>query len=527
MSKETSGGGGHKIDMGLMIPAIVVTLLISVPLVIFQEEGAVFVQAMFSFLTGNFKWMFLLYGFFCVAFLIWLAMSRWGNIKLGGPDDEPEFSTYKWATMIFCAGIGIGIARWAFVEPAYYISAPPLGILPNTVQAAEWAGMLGQFHWGITPWAIYALPAFPIAYAIHVKKVKTLRLSTACRPVLGDKVDGLLGKAIDVLVIFGMIGAVGTSLGLAVPLVSALVSYFLAVENGVILQMLVLLAFVLLVCVTVFCGLKKGIAKLYDIKIYISYFLILYLLIVGPAIFILNTWVNSLGLLVTNFIRMSLFTDPVGGTGFPESWTVFYWAWWTGYSPMMGIFVAKISKGRTIRQLVITELTAGALGCWVFFAVFGGYSINLQINNILNITELAKTMSADTVILTILNTLPLSRWLVIPVFAVLCLVFLSAIISSSAYSLAAQVHPELSGDEEPSNYISTLWAVLLGVYAAGLLATGGLTSVQLSSVMLSFPLMIIMVILTISFMRWLQEDYGAIVNPKPLAIKPEDVKPVE
>lgn len=516
-----------KIDLALMIPAIVVTLLISLPLVIFKDSGAVFINNLFTAVTSNFKWMYLLYGFFCVSFLLWSALSRWGNVKLGDPEDEPEFSTYKWAVMIFCAGIGIGIARWAFVEPAYYISTPPLGIAAGSTAAAEWAGMLGQFHWGITPWAIYALPALPIGYAIHVKKIKSSRLSTACKGLLGSRVDGLLGKVIDVLIIFGMIGAVGTSLGLAVPLVSALVSHFFGMGQSFFLQMIVLLAFVLVVCVTVFCGLKKGIAKLYDIKVYLAYFLIIFVFIAGPSIYILNTWVNSLGLLVTNFIRMSLFTDPIAHTGFPESWTVFYWAWWIGYSPMMGIFVAKISKGRTIRELVICELTAGSLGCWVFFAVFGGYSINLQMNDILNITAMIKTMSADETIFAILNTLPLAEWVVVPAFAALCLVFLSAIISSSAYSLSTLVQKDLGGDEEPSNYVSTLWAVLLGIYAAGLLATGGLMSVQLSSIILSLPLMLIMIAMVISYMKWIREDYGDVLQPKKVALDPKNIKPVK
>jgi len=521
--KNTKGN----IDYALMLPAILVTLLISLPLVLFKEEGADIVNALFKGVTGNFKFIFLLYGFFCVTFLLWLGLSKWGNVKFGGPDDKPEFSTYKWGIMMFCAGIGIAIARWAFIEPAYYISAPPLGILPNSTEAAEWAGMLGQFHWGITPWAIYALPAFPIAYALHVKKLRTLRFSTACKGVLGSKADGIIGKIIDILVIFGMIGGVGTSLGLAVPLVSALVAHFMGLEQSLYLQLVVLVAFVALVCVTVFFGLKKGISKLYDIKTYLAYFLLAFVFIVGPTIFILNTWVNSIGLMATNFIRMSLFTDPIAHTGFTESWTVFYWAWWIAYSPMMGLFVAQISKGRTIRELVFGELFFGSLGCWVFFAVWGGYSINLQITDVLNISQIVKTMTPDGTIVAILGTLPMAETFIIPVFAVMCLVFLSGTISSSAYTLSSQVSKDIGSSEEPNNKVSTLWAILLGVYAAGLLTTGGLQSVQLSSIILALPLIAVMVMMVLSFMKWLHEDYGEILDTKKVAAKSEDIKPVE
>lgn len=515
------------IDYSLMVPAIIVTLLISLPLVIFKEAGAKVVNNLFTSVTSNFKWIFLLYGFFCVVFLVWLGLSRYGKVKLGGPDDKPEFSTYKWGIMMFCAGIGIAIARWAFIEPVYYMGGPPLGITPNSTLAAEWAGMLGQFHWGITPWAIYALPAFPIAYAIHVKKLRTLRLSTACKGILGKKADGIIGKIIDVLVIFGMIGGIGTSLGLAVPLVSALVAYFFGISQSFNLQMIVLLAFVVLTAISVYGGLQKGMSKLYDLKTYLAYFLLAYVFIAGPTIFILNTWVNSLGLMATNFIRMSLFTDPIAHTGFTEAWTVFYWAWWIAYSPMMGLFVAKISKGRTIRELVFGELFFGSLGCWVFFAVWGGYAINIQVTKALNVAAILKKLTPEGTIIAILNTLPAARWLVIPVFAVLCLVFLSATISSSAYTLSGQVSKDISGDEEPDNRISTLWAILVGIYAAGLLSTGGLESVQLSSIILAVPLMVIMVIMVFSLMKWLKEDYGDLLKPQEASLKQDNIKPVE
>lgn len=514
------------IDKTLMIPSLIVTLLISIPLVVFQEQGTKIVTMIFNGFTFNFKWLFLIYGFFCVTFIIWLSFSKWGKVKFGAPEDKPEYSTYKWIAMMFCAGIGISLARWAFFEPAAYIGNPPMGIVPNSSEAAEWAGMLGQFHWGLTPWSIYALPAFPIAYAIHVKKLSALRFSTACKGILGKKADGIIGKIIDVLVIFGMIGGIGTSLGLAVPLVSALIAHFLGLSQSVFLQMAVLLAFVGITCISVFLGLQKGIAKLYDIKTYLAYFLLVFVLIAGPTIFILNTWVNSIGLMVQNFIRLSLFTDPISHTGFTESWTVFYWSWWISYSPMMGLFVAKISKGRTIRELAICELTFASLGNWMFFAVWGGYSINLQVNNILNLTQLIKELPPEQTIVAILNTLPL-EWLIIPVYAILCLVFLSGTISSSAYTLASQVQKKISGDEEPRSIISVTWTILLGIYAAGLLLTGGITSVQLSSVMLGFPLIFITIIMVMSLMKWLHEDYGPILKTPKIALDPKDIKPVK
>ncbi len=176
MSEESA-----QIDHGLMWPGVIVTSIIGLLLSLFPESGKAVVDSLFAILTHNFKWLFLLFGLFCVVFLVWLALSKWGNIKLGAPDDEPEFSTYTWAAMIFCAGIGIAIVYWAFIEPVYYLNTGILHVDPTTQKGliGELAGMYGQFHWGITPWAIYALPTFPIAYAIHVKK--NPGPSTLCR----------------------------------------------------------------------------------------------------------------------------------------------------------------------------------------------------------------------------------------------------------------------------------------------------------------------------------------------------------
>ena len=210
------------IDKSIFWPSIIFAFALTIPLVLFPEGGKVVVDWLFAFCTKKFGWLFLLFGLGSVIFLVWLGTSRYGNIKLGAPDDEPEFSKISWIGMMFCAGIGIAIVNWAFVEPIYYISGPPLGLEPGSNAAREWAGMYSIFHWSITPWAIYALPSFAIAYCVHVRKQNFLRLSAASQGFLGDAANGWLGKLIDIIVVFALIGGVGTSLGLAVPLVTTL-----------------------------------------------------------------------------------------------------------------------------------------------------------------------------------------------------------------------------------------------------------------------------------------------------------------
>lgn len=516
----------NNIDYALMLPAIILTLALSVPLALFKEEGAAVVSKVFAFTTSNFKWAFLLFGFFCVVFLVWLAASRWGNIKLGQPDDKPEFSTYSWAAMIFCAGIGIAIVYWAFIEPVYYMGGPPLGIEAGSFLSAEWAGMLGQFHWGITPWAIYTIPTIPIAYAIHVKRASTLRLSTACKGVIGKRAEGPLGKLINILVVFAMIGGVGTSLGLAVPLVTALFAHMFNIPQSFQLQLIVLSVFTGLIAITVYAGLQKGIARLADFNTYIAYFLLAFVFIVGPTVFILNLWVNSLGLMANDFIRMSLWTDPIGNLGFPEGWTVFYWAWWIAYAPMMGLFVARISRGRTIRQVILGELVFGSIGCWIFFAIWGGYAIDIQISGALDVATIVGDVGTPGTIIAILSTLPAGNWLIIPVFTILCIVFLATTLNSAAFTLSAQVTKEIRGDEEPNKWNRTLWAIFLGVFAVGLLATGGLQAVQLASIVVALPLMPILITMLFSLLKWLKEDYGDLLSAKVVSLEESHIKAI-
>lgn len=521
-------GKSSNIDYTLMWPGVIVTALVGLLLALYPNQGKAAVDAIFGFTTHHFKWLYLLFGLFCVIFLVWLALSRWGNIKLGAPEDEPEFSTYTWAAMIFCAGIGIAIVYWAFIEPVYYMNTSILHIDPATQKGliGELAGMYGQFHWGLTPWAIYALPTFPIAYAIHVKRIPALRLSTACRGVIGNQADGLLGKLIDTVVIFAMIGGVGTSLGLAVPLVTSLVSKITGLPESFGLQMVILFIWTALFTLTVYSGLKTGMAKLADLNTYIAFFLLAYVFIIGPTTFILNTWCNSLGLMFSDFLKLSLWSDPIANGGFPEGWTVFYWAWWVAYAPMMGLFVARISRGRTIRQVVFGELVYGSLGCWVFFAVWGGYAIHVQATGALDVYGILKqsNWSNDVTIVAILNSIPGAKYLFIPAFTLLCFVFLATTLNSAAYTLSSQVTRVISGKEEPPRWNRTLWGVILGLFAVGLLATGALKAVQLSSIIVALPLMPVLLVMVVSFMRWIREDYGQLLQPKPLSLTPDKIK---
>ncbi|MGB7756455.1 MAG: BCCT family transporter [Salinisphaera sp.] len=490
----------------MFIPSVLIIIAIIVPIIIFPKSSATFVNAAFAFATNQFGWLYLLAGFSVVVFLIGLACSRYGSVRLGGPDDKPEFSYFSWVAMIFAGGIGIAIVNWAWVEPIYHLKSPPFGVKPFSQAAAEWALADCQFNWGLTPWALYCLPAIPIAYSMYVHNRPGVRLSVASRGVLGRHADGWIGVLLDAVVVFGIIGGVGTSLGLAIPLVSQLTSGLLGIEPSFMVDMGVLLVWTAMFTVSVWFGLAKGIKVLSDINVILAAAMLLFTFVVGHSVFIMNAWIDSLGQMVANFVRLSTWTDPFGGSSFYQNWTVFYWAWWIAYAPMMGLFVARISRGRTIRELIIAELVFGSLGCWGFFAAWGGYAMQLQTNGILDVASILTNGGIPAAVGAILNTLPFAP-LITALFILLCFIFLATTLDSSAYVLASVTSTKLSGYEEPKRQLRLIWAFLIALVGVALVKLGGLKQVQTSTIVVALPMIPVLLIMTLSLIRWLKRDF--------------------
>lgn len=269
----------------------------------------------------------------------------------------------------------------------------------------------------------------------------------------------------------------------------------------------VLALWTLMFGMSVWFGLSKGIKILSDINVYLAFALLLFAAVVGPTLLLINGWANSLGLMINNFIHMSLWTDPVAKGSFPQDWTIFYWAWWIAYAPMMGLFVARISRGRTIKELILAELVWGSLGCWVFFAVWGGYSLNLQLSGELDISAILTAQGIPAAVLAILKTMPYSG-IAIAAFVLLCFVFLATTLDSAAYVLASVTSKELSGYEEPQRWLRIVWALLLAVIGIGLLKVGGLKAVQTSTIVVALPLIPVLGVLAWSLLRMIRADLG-------------------
>lgn len=509
---SSSSRNAQGIDPAVFWPALIVLFLTITPLMIYPESGKLAISALLNWTTGTFGWLYLLVGSGSFFVMLWLAFGPLGRIKLGSADEQPEFKKLPWIVMLFCAGIGISICNWAFVEPLYYLSSPPLGLQPGSPDTAEWAAMYPMFHWGVVPWALYLMPALPIAYALYVRKVNVLRMSEACRGLLGDRVDGWMGKLIDVIVIFSIVGGVGTSLGLAVPLVAELARAMFGVENSFLLQMAVLGIWTLMIGWSVYNGLSKGIQRLSNLNAILGLVMLVFVLLAGSTVFLLNLWSNSMGLLLGNFFHISFWTDPIRNGHFPQDWTVFYWAWWVAYAPMMGLFVARISRGRTVRELILNGVIWGSVGCWCFFAIWGGYALDLQLNGGVDLVAILKADGIPATVVAVLQTLPWGQ-VVLPLFTLLCFVFLATTVDSSAYMLAAVCTKELTGYQEPARWNRILWTLVVAGLGVALLEVGGLEAVQISTVLVALPMIPVLVMLFVSLLRWVREDFADTLQP--------------
>lgn len=498
------------IDKPTFFGSLFLLLSVTVPLILFPEEGAVWVLSAREFLTGTVGVLYLALGLGAGGFMLFICFSDIGQIKLGEPGEEPEFSTPSWAAMLFCAGIGASILYWSMIEWTFYYQAPPFNVEPLSNEAARWAAAYGIFHWGPLAWAIYLIPALPIAYFYHVRKRPVLKISEALLPVLGERLAyGSLGTLLDVLFVFGMLGGAATTLSLAAPLINEGAYELFGAPKNINSQIVILIVCTSLFGYSAYSGLKKGIQLLSNINLWLTLLLLAFVFVLGPTTFLAEAGLDALGRVLTNLIHMASWMEPFGSfsdfpdSGFPQDWTIFYWAWWLAFAPSVGLFIARISKGRTIRSMVMGAMFFGTFGCFLFFMVLGNYGLYLQLSGQLDVVDILNTQSATAAIFAMLNQLPLS-YFVISVYTILALIFTATTFDSISYILASVVQKDV--DDEPLRWNRLFWACALSVMPIALLLLGGLETLQTAAIVGGAPLLPIAVLLCISVVRAARYD---------------------
>jgi glycine betaine transporter len=456
-----------------------------------------------GWVSVNFGWFFMLSVSIFIVFLAWVAMSRYGSIPLGQDGELPEFSFTSWVAMLFSCGIGIGFIFWGVAEPLYHYMSPPYLAKGATGAAAPVAMQISLLHWGIHGWACYAVAGLAIAYSTYRLKLP-LSISNSLHGILGEKTNGFWGKLVDFLAAFATIAGIATSLGMGLMSIKFGINHVFGAELGTTGLVVVMLFLIVGYTISAVSGLNKGIKYLSNINMVLAFLVLIFFLFAGPTRFLLNLMVDSVGQYFSNFVFMSFWTDPMAQASEGKWlgwWTIFYWCWWIAWGPFVGGFVARISKGRTIREFIFGVVLVPLVITFVWFNVVGGSALHAEMNGTL---EMYKAISADagSGIFTLLSQYPLGSLVSFVVFFNLIIFLITSADSASFF-----VGMIISGGElEPSTPIKLIFGFLIGSITVVLLITGGLKALQTASIVAALPFAFVMLGMVVSTILMLKKE---------------------
>ena len=468
-----------------------------------------------TWLEKTFGWLFVLTTAAFVLFSGYLALSRYGNVKLGPDDAQPEFSTFSWVSMMFATGMGIGLIFWGVAEPLTHLNTPPMGMAePGSPAAARLAMEYTFFHWGFHPWAIYAVVGLAIAYFAYRKGYGN-SISGTFRPLIGDAAGRGPGKAIDVVAIFATLFGSATSLGLgALQITGGLDNVFDGSGGSVALALLVIWVLTACFVVSAITGIERGVQFLSNANAVAAVVLVLFLFVVGPTVFILSTFTEGVGGYLTSLPSMSGRTGAFDGdqAAWLNGWTIFYWAWWVSWTPFVGMFIARISKGRTIRQFVTYVILVPSLVSLVWFSIMGGAAFDLQLNRGQDLGQTLADEGTESILFTMLREYPLASFTVVLAIVLIAIFFITGADSASiVMGMLSQ-----NGEEEPKRWLIVFWGVAQGAVASVLLWSGGddlragLTALQNLVIIVGGAFMLVIIAMCVSLMKALRaEPYEA------------------
>ena len=484
-------------------PVFIASALLIVGFIVFgslfgELAGEVFSQLQ-SFITHRFRWLFIILMNVTVVFSLYIALSRYGDIRLGHQTEHPEYSLLSWFGMLFSAGIGIGLLYWGTAEPLYHFMSPPMG-QAETVEAAKQAMSISFLHWGIHAWALYCVVALSLAY-FHYRRGLPLSIRSVLYPLIGQKIYGKWGHVVDTLAVFGTMFGVVTSLGLGAMQINAGFSNVFGIPNNVPVQLCLIAIITAMATLSVMMGLDKGIKRLSDINIVLTVLLLGFMLFFGPTQFIIDSFIENIGNYVSQLIPLGFWSEAYSNTDWQANWTIFYWAWWVSWSPFVGIFVARISRGRTIREFIFGVLFIPMLLLFFWFTTFGGSAVHMELMGNYGLIEAVKA-DYGSAIFKLIEYYPLTKPLTLVIVVMIMLWFVT---SSDSASFVIDMLTA-GGDTNPPKIQRLFWALSQGVIAAVLLVAGGLSALQAVAIIAGFPFAIVVFVMMYCLWRGLTRD---------------------
>jgi glycine betaine transporter len=480
------------------------------------EKGA---SAALSFTLNYFGWFYTLGSAFLLGFCLWAGFSRYGNIKLGGPDARPEISLFNWWAMSICAGMAIGIVFFGVAEPmAHYTNPPPfLGYEPGSLAAGEHAMRYAFFHWTFHTYGIYVSAAICIGFAFY-NSGQPFKVSSSLYPLIGDRIKGNWGYLVDGLSIFAIVGGVGTSLGFGTMQIGGGLKFLWGIEPNQIVWLLIIGVLTLCYTISSYTGLQKGIRILSENNIRLYFLLMAFVLFCGPTIHVIESTVTAVGDFLGNLVPMSFYLDPMGKSGWPGQWSNFYWAWWIAFAPVVGLFLVRLGYGRTIRQFVLVNLIGPAVFGMVWFGIFGSTSIYLDHFTGAGIAKAIAEYGKEISLFALLRHLPMpGLTMALGILAVaVSFITLADSMTSTIAAMTTRDFATSPENKEPPAAMKIFWGVGMGCFSWVLLVSGGASALQTSVIVCGLPILVIQILMVIGFIKAMGnlKEYDR-VNPPP------------
>lgn len=493
-----------KLDWPLMILPLLAVSVLTYLFAVDPVNSTRILDTIRGFLGNELGFFYILIGLGILLTTLYIAFSDYGKIRLGKKDEKPQYSNYKWATMIFTGVFAADIIFYSFVEWALYAGEPRIEQLGGV---QEWASTYALFHWGPIPWAFYVMLAVAFGFMLHIRGTKKQKFSEACRPLLGDGVDRLPGKVIDFIAIAALIAGTATTFSLATPLLATALSKVFSLPMSTLLTVVVLAIIATIYTISVLIGMD-GIIKSASICTSIFMGMLLFFLIFGgEARYIVETGISSIGNLAQNFIGLSTWMDPLrtsgdGIDGFVQNWTIFYWAYWMAWCVATPFFIGMISRGRTLKNIILGTYFYGISGTFLSFIVFGNYGLSQQLAGKIDlIGTVAQGTDINLGIIEIFSTLPLTNFLLIALF-VMMVTFYTTTFDSITLVVSAYSYKNLPPGEEPSRLVRGFWATMFIVFPIALIfAENSINSLQSISIIAAFPIGLVFILIIVSFFK--------------------------
>lgn len=496
-------------DPRVFYPAAGIILLFVLATILFTDTVTALMNTLQRDVIGVFGWYYVIVVAGFVVFSLWMGLSRFGDIVLGRDEDEPLFRLPVWFAMLFATGMGIGLVYWGVAEPLSHYVSPKPGVEGSDPALAQAAMGQSYLHWGVHAWAIYVVAGLALAYAIH-RKGRPVSIRWALEPLFGDRVKGRLGDVIDVVAIIGTVFGVATSLGFGVLQIAAGLGYLDVVQPSTALEIGLIAAISALATISVVSGLGKGIKWLSNGNMILAGVVLVLVLALGPTLFLLREWVQSLGYYVQNIVRLSFDTTAFQGEAgleWQSSWTIFYWGWWISWAPFVGVFIARISRGRTVREFVLGTLLVPTIVTTLWFSVFGGSALYRELTEPGSML-VDGAVDTDTTLFQLFDGLPLGNLLSVVGILLIVVFFVT---SSDSGSLVVDMLAS-GGNPNPPTWSRIFWAGVSGLLAIALLLAGGLQALQTAAILIALPFSVVMIGMAVSTVRALRAEHAAILR---------------